>query len=80
MSHSSIASTIPRAICDPSRSLVDANDSLHSSIDLWPDEVGDRAHPGQFLIELAVRHGVVFLTLEVRENTVGDVRAQRLRR
>ena len=53
---SSSAVTTCRAISDPSRSLVAANDSLHSSTQFGRDAVGDLAHPGELLVELAALH------------------------
>ena len=53
---SSSARTTWRAISEPSRSLVEANDSLHSSMQFGRDVVGDLAHAGQLLVELAALH------------------------
>ena len=75
---SSSARTTWRAISDPSRSLVEANDSLHSSSAARRDLVGDLAHPGELLVELAALHRRVLLALVVGEHAVADVGAQRL--
>ena len=50
-----------------------ANDSLHKEQAAGRDLVGDPAHPGQFLVELPLVHGLVFFPVVMGEDTVAYV-------
>jgi len=72
------AATTSRAICEPSRSFVAVEGLVEQHQAVGGRRIGDRAHAGQFLVELAALHGGILLALEVREDLVADVHFERV--